>query len=412
MGKPNFRNVPFYLILLVGTLLSMASIAALPRLREHDTQNTDVSSDTLAQKLGQLQASRAELDRPYASLAPYSYSMDKGLLWPSDQCVEATSGTIRSAAAVVAAAASPDAGIDAVGTPEEPENKSTLVDVWEFATEFQRVWPDRLDGSQQLRDAVMSRQGRSLSASVDGYRVKNVDRRGSREEREHFLLVQAWYDRQVQSSEAQVRSCGLALQGLLPDLFSWNDLARRTRIIACDRAAPPKDLSEAHKELRDRSSWVREKLRKEVLPSCAFPEWQPAPEPPKLGESLGPLRFLAAWLLNADSIPLTVIVGMIGFGLLGSAISTFVRERDPANANKPLVEDWMGAVIRGFSAAVVVYLSVQGGLGILSGADAEINPYVTLFVCFISAVFSELVWHKVGDYLKERLKGSSGGSTP
>src|SRR5262249_9987033 len=146
-----------------------------------------------------------------------------------------------------------------------------------------------------------------------------------------------------------------------------------TRHAACDPSVPMAEVRRIHAEVGSRRSWLSEKLRHETAPACSYPAWTDAPDPPKLGQSLGIMRYGFAWLLDTDSLPLTVIVGMIGFGLLGSVISTFVRERSARRGDAPPVTDLLSAVIRGFSAAIVVYLSVEGGLGILSSATTDIN---------------------------------------
>jgi hypothetical protein len=146
-----------------------------------------------------------------------------------------------------------------------------------------------------------------------------------------------------------------------------------------------------------------------VIADCQSPlQSYSIPAPPALGESLGPLSLAAAWLLNAASLPLALIVGLVGFGLLGSVISTFVQERAAASMGTPtrdglLVSDLMGVILRGLSAAIVVFLAVQGGLAVLSGAGGEPNPYVILLACFVAAVFSERVWASACEYLATKL---------
>jgi len=95
----------------------------------------------------------------------------------------------------------------------------------------------------------------------------------------------------------------------------------------------------------------------------------------------------------------------LGFGLLGSAVSTFVREQVKRRPDDPLVEDLTGMVIRGLSAAIVVFLAVVGGLAVF-GSSSDPNPYVLLLTCLIGAVFSEDVWNwarrRLGDSLGEK----------
>jgi hypothetical protein len=45
------------------------------------------------------------------------------------------------------------------------------------------------------------------------------------------------------------------------------------------------------------------------------------------GDDWGAFRFLAGWLLRSGSLPLAVITGMLGVGLLGATASSFVRQQ-------------------------------------------------------------------------------------
>ncbi|MCG2589126.1 hypothetical protein [Rhodohalobacter sulfatireducens] len=97
---------------------------------------------------------------------------------------------------------------------------------------------------------------------------------------------------------------------------------------------------------------------------------------------------------------------MLGFGLLGAAISSFVREqvtRKDKDQNEPLVKDLVGVLVRGLSAAVVIFLAVVGGLAIFTEGAQQPNAYVLFFTCLVGAVFSDDVWiwarKKLGDNL-------------
>lgn len=134
------------------------------------------------------------------------------------------------------------------------------------------------------------------------------------------------------------------------------------------------------------------------------------PDRPELGSYLGPFALVARWLLRTESLALALIVGMIGFGLLGSACSSFVREKSArTDSNQPLVRDLSGVIIRGCSAAVVVFLAAQGGLAIFGSTNTEPNPYVLLLTCLVAAVFSDSVWERTQQWFKS--VGESKGMT-
>lgn len=121
------------------------------------------------------------------------------------------------------------------------------------------------------------------------------------------------------------------------------------------------------------------------------------PVEPRLGTDWGPLGNLASWLIMAQSLDLVLIVGMFGFGLLGAAISSFIVQ------NKPLFDNLSVVIVRGFSAAIVIFLSTKGGIAVVNNGSNEPNPYVLFFACLIGAVYSERVW----DWAKTQIASKS-----
>lgn len=132
--------------------------------------------------------------------------------------------------------------------------------------------------------------------------------------------------------------------------------------------------------------------------------------PPEPGQGWGPFGALARWLLQTRSIALTLITGMLGFGLLGSAIATFVRARAALPAQPSVVAEISRVAIRGVSAAIVIFLAAKGGLSILANGESEPNPYVLFFGCLVGAVFSEDVWVWARDRFLVGLNGEDEGA--
>jgi len=134
------------------------------------------------------------------------------------------------------------------------------------------------------------------------------------------------------------------------------------------------------------------------------------PERRGLGSDLGIFSFIASWILKTESSSLALIVGMFGFGLLGSASSTFIREKATRTADAsggPLVSDLTGVIIRGLSAAILVFLAVEGGLavfGVATATNPEPNPFVVFFTCLIAAVFSDAIWIRARDWLQQNMQ--------
>jgi hypothetical protein len=109
-------------------------------------------------------------------------------------------------------------------------------------------------------------------------------------------------------------------------------------------------------------------------------------------------------LINTESLPLALITGLIGFGLLGAAGSSFIRTQNVTIEDRHgrIVTDLTGILLKGVSAAIAVFLAVQGGLTIFAtvgSTGTRPNPYVLLLTCFAAAVFSERIWGKLEEWI-------------
>jgi hypothetical protein len=132
------------------------------------------------------------------------------------------------------------------------------------------------------------------------------------------------------------------------------------------------------------------------------------PEPDTSSFSLGMFSSITRFLTSNGNTSYALIVGMLGFGLFGAMISTFVRERKrkkeaeshgEETTDRPIISDLTGVLVRGLSAAVVIFLSIMGGLVVFNAEAASPNPYVLFLTCLIGAVFSERVWNWAQGYI-------------
>lgn len=141
--------------------------------------------------------------------------------------------------------------------------------------------------------------------------------------------------------------------------------------------------------------------------------------PPEAGSGWGPFGKMANWLLRTKSFALALISGMLGFGLLGAAIAAYVRTGSSTDARAEGGHELGRVVVRGLSAAVVLFLAVKGGLAVLAVGEQDPNAYVLFFLCLVGAVYSEDVWlwarakflSRIGDGNDDRGKnvGAPGG---
>jgi hypothetical protein len=276
-----------------------------------------------------------------------------------------------------------------------------------IVAELERAAAQRADIRQYVlsRLKVLSGATSSYAATarenaVSLYEQNLAVRKGVRERSDHFHSIITWYRAATARSEDAVRGCAEALGKADREAQQWS-----SRVAGVVRQQQP--LTWQHLEASDVPV---SRHYYDAIDTCrATDTFGGVPQRNAMGSDLGSFRILASWLLETESLPLAMIVGLMGFGLLGSACSTFVRERagKPVVQAVPLVEDLAGVVIRGLSAAVVVFLAVEGGLAIFSSNTGDPNPYVLLLTCLIAAVFSESVW----EWARLRLLNGLGGET-
>ena len=128
------------------------------------------------------------------------------------------------------------------------------------------------------------------------------------------------------------------------------------------------------------------------------------PDRPTLGSDLGTFTSLIGWLLKLESYPLVIIIGLLGFSLLGAGGSTFIKEKKTGETDI-LIQDLTGVLIKGVTAAIVVFLGVQAGLAILSTNKGELNAYALFFISFTAAVFSDTAWEWAKSKFEENFSG-------
>jgi hypothetical protein len=194
----------------------------------------------------------------------------------------------------------------------------------------------------------------------------------------YIVDVKAWVERSRESIFERATSCHTAVDDFKQSFANTVDQLRRN--VDSPQAAIYSPLANH----TDYFSNYRQYC-------VAFLGGLTAPEAASL-PVLGAFSF-ATWLIKLGSIALTLVAGMLGFGLLGAAISSIIREGKARQPGEPLVKDLTSVAIRGMSATVVVYLAAKGGLAIIAGGAApEPNSYVLLLTCFVASVFGDDVW--------------------
>jgi hypothetical protein len=350
------QNLFFFLILAVAGYLSVTSIAAIPGLQEAPSDMAEVSVEKLRQQLDDsLQAAESDAGAQL-EVNPF----DK-----LDKFLQANSA----------------------------EGNTDFQSVESFLTYQKTARQDLLGAYTSLLDNTQLQKNEARSAAITVYEISSVGRKGRRERVEHFLDIAAWFRGRVSQLDGQLVACQSEIDRMNVYWQVWSDSVES-------------QLSSGDSQL-DQSFYDELTLNAyaSALQACrpaTVPDSGP-PARPALGSYLGPFGLAVGWLLRTESLSLALIVGLLGFGLLGSAISSLVREQAQPRRGGPLVEDLSRMVIRGMSAAVVVFLAVEGGLAIFASGSGEPNPYVLLFTCLVASVFSEDVWQWAHERLSENL---------
>lgn len=214
---------------------------------------------------------------------------------------------------------------------------------------------------------------------------RNARRKGNVERDQHYQAVLDWYEHNLREAQREVNECIRASELANNDSRAWaNSVARR---IQRGDTNPIGQVQFPRWEL--------------ALDQCADRwEFKGVPRREPLGGRLGPFGPIARWLLQTESLSLVSVVGLLGFGLLGAAVSSAIRERGASLTGPGQLVSSLGSVtIRGLSAALIVFLAIKGGLTIFAAGSPEPSPYALMLTCLVAAVFSEPVWEGARVYL-------------
>jgi hypothetical protein len=136
------------------------------------------------------------------------------------------------------------------------------------------------------------------------------------------------------------------------------------------------------------------------------------PERRSLASGLGLIGDWTGWLVNPEQLPVVIIVGLVGFSLLGATVSRVVRAQQESQTAGLTFDDLLTVITGGTTAALVVFLGAYGGLALLGTTSGDPNPYVVFITCLIGAVYSEDVWSWARKRILSDNLERSGGKPP
>lgn len=366
------RLVLLSAVFFVGIFLSMASIVAIPYLQEEKAP-VNLTRENLEKALESFKSKSTDLD----ALLPASVLNED---------------PVRALAAAAAAAASaPDTA--ASGTAPALAARDPQVDILISLARARR--DEARARAEALRSGIVAKQAQVINNALVAFDTEMRQQMSTQERFSFFRQLQSAAQRELSAQLQSVDECRQTLEAtdrgleqagrtVLYQFGSPREFSRR------DALFPTLDVFSTFASAYGRACVDRPAVRSEFLA-------------PEAGTGWGPFGWVANWLLRTRSSALTLITGMLGFGLLGAAITSFVRTEPVAEGDpRGLVSH---VVIRGVTAAVLVFLAAKGGLAVFSSGAGEPNAYVLFFTCLVGAVFSEDVWAWARARFKARLEG-------
>lgn|GEM_PF-5118635 len=218
---------------------------------------------------------------------------------------------------------------------------------------------------------------------------------GKRQAADHYENLSRWHQRLTTQSFDALQRCRDRVNALVSNVLQSTSNTKSRIEATFGENAGPSAFTDTLDRLGNPRSAIQSELS-ETQANCSATfevEQQNPPERPSFADALGELKPYTKWLLDPQQMPLVIIVGLVGFSLLGATVSRVVRAPQTESAAALPSDDLLIVIAGGTTAAVVVFLAAYGGLAVLGGAGGDPNPYVVFMTCLIAAVYSEDVWH-------------------
>jgi len=225
------------------------------------------------------------------------------------------------------------------------------------------------DGPAAWRDQAMTTFANGLEAGV-----------GKKPTAKHYNDLFLWHQEQSQLTREALSQCQTAITSFVFTASQISDGLRMATEGATSAA------------VYDPVVYQALQLQKGVSGVCKPIRYEATPQRPSIAVSLGPIGSWTHWLLDTEQMPVVIIVGLVGFSLLGATVSRAVRATGEKLTASLTLDDLLVVIAGGMTAAVVVFLAAYGGLAVLGNAGGDPNPYVVFVTCLIGAVYSEDVW--------------------
>lgn len=133
------------------------------------------------------------------------------------------------------------------------------------------------------------------------------------------------------------------------------------------------------------------------------------PPTPRDVTGIGIFGFFAQWLIETRSYSVALLCGMIGFGLIGSAVArALLPVKAETEAEKVASRGTADVVLVGVSASLIIFLAALGGLAIFAGGESQPNAYMLFLASLVGAAYGDRVWATARKRFLESLENQGG----
>lgn len=258
------------------------------------------------------------------------------------------------------------ANFDFTGIPFQVETTLSVI-----STNLTQKW-------DIVRSTAYGEYNNLRKSAVESFRSQNAQRLGGRETVGHYNALLIWYRAQKRSTESRLLDCQNGARVAVRTSHGYLDRVRRP-----DTETTERDLTNVVGQFEFAISRCDDALNG---------RFDPVPLRPSRSASLNTVGNWVDWLLSTESMPLVIIVGLVGFSVLGATISRFVRVGETQGLSDLSMSDLLVVVAAGATSAMVVFLASYGGLAIVGEQQIDPNPYVIFAMVLVGAIFSEDVW--------------------
>ncbi len=256
---------------------------------------------------------------------------------------------------------------------------SVAQDIFEAVARNERLHVRLSESARRIEAHLDHVEDTMIGTAVELYSAETGSRLGDREATRHYFSILAWFEGHMRAVSAAVFECRQNLRDIE---------TTHAQLVRVFDALP---AGEAPDFYARKSSEIRRIVDPVIggAPECDFSVVSTGTPPPRpaFGSSLGRIGAATSWLLSTESMPVTLIAGLVGFGLLGALVSRFGRETGRVRHEEGL-GDLVVVVFTGFVAALVVYVAAYGGIAVTSEEGGNPNPYIVFGACLVGAIYS------------------------